>query len=152
MTFVEADLAGNSTPDVYIQISGLQTLTAANFALTAAQSSADLANGAALSVSTIRSASSPTEYSYTNVIGRPYSSFQSIYATCMTLSANDLNFSSTANELDLLSNGLDDQPRLRRGKRSRSGRAPFRWPINQRNDRCERLRRRRLRLRRKFRQ
>jgi Peptidase M10 serralysin C terminal len=106
MTFVEADLAGDSTPDLSIQITGMQTLTAANFALTGAQSRADLADGAALSVSTIRSASSPTEYSYTNVIGKPYSSFESIYATCMILSANDLDFSSTANELDLLSNGL----------------------------------------------
>ena len=80
MTYVEADLAGDSAPDVYMQLAGLQTLTAANFALTAAQSSADMANGAALSVSTIRSASLPTEYSYTNVIGKAYSSFQSIYA------------------------------------------------------------------------
>ena len=106
LTYVEADLAGDSAPDVYIQLNGLQTLTAANFALTAAQSVADLANGAALSVSTIRSASSPTEYSYTNVIGKAYSSFQSIYANSTTVSANDLNFSSTTNELDLLGNGL----------------------------------------------
>ena len=106
MTYVEADLAGDSTPDFYIRLAGLQTLTAANFALTAAQSSADMANGAALSVSSIRSASSPTEYSYTNVVGKPYSSFQSIYATRLDSSANNLDFSSTTNELDLLGNGL----------------------------------------------
>ena len=66
MTYVEADLAGDSKPDLCIQLCGLQTLTAANFALTAAQSTAALANGAALSVSTSRS-SSAFEYSYTNL-------------------------------------------------------------------------------------
>ena len=49
-TFVEADLAGDSGnywPDFEIVLTGLMPLTAANFALTAAQSTADIANGAA---------------------------------------------------------------------------------------------------------
>ena len=48
-TTVQAALAGDTTADFSITLAGLVPLTAANFALTSAQSSAALANGAALS-------------------------------------------------------------------------------------------------------
>jgi hypothetical protein len=48
-TTVQATLAGDHTADFTITLDGLTPLTAANFALTAAQSAAALANGAALS-------------------------------------------------------------------------------------------------------
>ena len=43
-------MADDSTPDLYIKLSGLQTLTAADFALTAAQSSALYGAGGAAAV------------------------------------------------------------------------------------------------------
>jgi len=108
-TYVEADLAGdsgNALPDVFIKLSGLRTLTAANFALTTAQSTADLANGAALSkVSTIYYGSA-TEDSYTNVQGRNYSSYQSFWSNWSTIAAENLNLSATANEIDLSGSGV----------------------------------------------
>ena len=45
-TYVEADLFSDSTPDLYIKINGMLNLTAANFALTAAQSAAATAPAA----------------------------------------------------------------------------------------------------------
>ena len=78
ITYVEADLAGNSTPDLFIRVAGLQTLTAANFALTAAQSNADMANGAALSVSLKARVGNVFDYFYQNVAGEPYSSYDAI--------------------------------------------------------------------------
>src|SRR5208283_6128288 len=54
-TWVEATLAGDTTPDLVIQMVGLYTLTAANFALTPQQSATDFANGAALADSWVRS-------------------------------------------------------------------------------------------------
>jgi hypothetical protein len=101
-TTVQATLAGDATPDLVFQIAGLFTLTAANFALTSSQSKADLAAGAALSFSTLRSGSA-NEYSYTNVQGRPYSSYQAIdYAS--EVAADDLNLSGSSNEIDLFEN------------------------------------------------
>ena len=49
-TTVQAALAGDTTADFTITLTGLVPLTAANFALTPSQSSADLADGAALSL------------------------------------------------------------------------------------------------------
>ena len=46
ITYVEATLAGESSPDLEIRLNGLLNLTAADFALTPAQSTADLAAGA----------------------------------------------------------------------------------------------------------
>jgi hypothetical protein len=45
VTYVEATLAGELTPDFEIRMSGLLNLTAADFALTPAQSAADMAAG-----------------------------------------------------------------------------------------------------------
>ena len=104
VTYVQADLAGNSSPDLVIQISGLQTLTAANFALTAAQSTTDMANGASLGVSATRLPGGLTDYHYTNVQGRSYSSFDAFYTNNTTRVADDLNISATTNELDLYGN------------------------------------------------
>ena len=107
VTYVEATMAGNSTPDLYFQLSGLQTLTAANFALTASQSTADMANGAALGVATIRpSTGCGIEYSYTNVQGRSYSSYQAFYSNSLTHVANNLNLSASSNEMDLSGSGV----------------------------------------------
>ena len=104
-TWVQADLVGDSSPDLVIKVSGLHTLTAANFALTAAQSTADMANGAALSFTRTVSGTA-NEYSYANVQGKPYASFQSILYGSAGLAANDLDFSSTTNEIDLHENGV----------------------------------------------
>ena len=48
-TLVQVALAGDTTPDFTLTLEGLTPLTAANFALTPTQSTAALANGAALS-------------------------------------------------------------------------------------------------------
>ena len=101
-TTVQATLAGDATPDLVIQISGLLKLTAANFALTSSQSKADLAAGAALSVSTLRSGSA-SEYSYTKVTGRACSSYEAI-DDGIYIAADDLNLSGSSNEIDLLQN------------------------------------------------
>ena len=98
-TMVEATLAGDTTPDLVIQLSGLITLTAANFALTAQQSTTDLADGAALGMTSVRSGDA-FEYNYSNVKGRAYSSYAGIKYN-NGIAANDLNLSGSANELDL---------------------------------------------------
>jgi hypothetical protein len=104
VTYVEVDLAsdaGNVTPDFTLTLSGLVPLTAANFALTPAQSSADLAAGAALTYSKVKTAAgAPTEYAYSNVQGKGYTSFESFYGSS-GLAADDLNLSTTSNELVL---------------------------------------------------
>ena len=108
VTYVEADLAsdaGNVSPDFTITLQGLLPLTAANFALTPAQSSADLAAGAALTYSKVKTAAgAPAEYAYSNVEGRPYRSFESFFGTsgwAPEVVADDLNLSMTADELAL---------------------------------------------------
>ena len=103
VTLVEATLAGDIAPDMEMEISGGPTLTAANFALTSAQSNAGLADGAALAVSSVRSGSA-TEYLYTNVVGRAYSSYASINNN--GVAADDLNLSAASNEIDLLQSNV----------------------------------------------
>ena len=101
-TVVQAALAGNSSADFTITLVGLVSLSAANFALTPSQSSADLAAGAALTFSKVQTAAgAPAEYAYSNVQGRAYTSYQSFYASTYSLAADNLNLSSTANELVL---------------------------------------------------
>ena len=102
-TTVQAALAGDITADFTITLEGLRPLTAANFALTPAQSSTDLANGAALSYTQVTTAAgAPTEYAYSNVQGTAYTSYESFYgSTYEDLAADDLNLSSNANELVL---------------------------------------------------
>jgi Right handed beta helix region len=102
-TIVQAALAGDTTADFSITLAGVTPLTAANFALTPSQSSADLANGAALSYKKVTTVSgAPTEYAYTNVQGKAYTSYESFYgSTYENLAADDLNLSSNANELVL---------------------------------------------------
>jgi Right handed beta helix region/Peptidase M10 serralysin C terminal len=116
-TFVEADLAsdaGNATPDFEIVLLGLYNLTAANFALTPTQSATDLANGAALTETKVKT---PTggmaEYAYTNVNGSyqgsSYSSYESFEVNdggFTVVGADDLNLSSTSDELRLFDPGL----------------------------------------------
>src|ERR1700677_2985200 len=102
-TTVQAALAGDTTADFTITLAGLVPLSAANFALTPAQSTAALANGAALSFSHVTTAAgAPTEYAYSNVQGRAYTTYDSFYgAGYENLEADDLNLSSSANELVL---------------------------------------------------
>jgi hypothetical protein len=102
-TLVQAALAGDTTADFSITIEGLVPLTAADFALTSAQSTAAIANGAALSYTQAQTAAgAPTEYVYSNVQGRAYTSFESFYgSTYEDLAAEDLNLSSSADELEL---------------------------------------------------
>jgi len=116
-TLVEADLAsdaGNPAPDFEIVLLGLYTLTSANFALTPTQSATDLANGAALTETKVKT---PTggiaEYAYTNVHGsyqgNSYSSYESFEVSdggFTVVGADDLNLSSTSDELRLFDPGL----------------------------------------------
>jgi hypothetical protein len=102
---VEADVVGDSRPDLEIRLMGDINLTAANFALTAAQSAADRSDGAALKISTARYGAG-AEYSYTNVQGKSYSSFQSLYTSGATDVADNLNLSASANQLDLYASNL----------------------------------------------
>jgi Peptidase M10 serralysin C terminal len=108
LTYVEASLAGDTSHDLWLSLNGLQTLTASNFALTAAQSAADSANGAALSdsIHAAAPATSDTWVSYTNVRGKAYTSFEALYFWGPNRAADDLNISSTANELILNDQGL----------------------------------------------
>ncbi len=90
-TLVEANLAGDMNygqigayqdkgPDLVIRLAGQVNLTAANFALTSAQSAADQRAGAALTVTKTTLSSGAYELTYTNVQGRTYSSFDEIYS------------------------------------------------------------------------
>jgi Peptidase M10 serralysin C terminal len=112
-TFVEADLAsdaGTQTPDFEIAITGLVPLTAANFALTPAKSATDVANGAALTDTKVKTPTgAPTEYAYANVSGGSYSSyevFDVVTGGFVLVGAEDLNLSSTKDELRLYDPGL----------------------------------------------
>ena len=101
VTYVQAALAGDISADFTITIEGLVSLTAANFALTPAQSSADLAAGAALAYSKVQTAAgAPTEYKYSNVQGKAYTSYDS-FGGSSGVAADDLNLSTTANALVL---------------------------------------------------
>jgi hypothetical protein len=115
-TTVQAALAGDNLADFTITLSGLVPLTAADFALTAAQSTAALANGAALSYTKVTTAAgAPTEYAYSNVHGRAYTTYDSFYGSGYeNLEADDLNLSSSANELAL----YDPNQTVTRGGRS----------------------------------
>ncbi len=112
-TFIEADLAGDSGnywPDFEIVVAGLMPLTAANFALTAAQSTADIANGAALTDTKVQTPTgAPLEYAYTNVKGTAYSSYEAfdvVTGGFLLLGAEDLNLSSTKDKLLLFDPGM----------------------------------------------
>ena len=112
-TFVEADLAGDSGnywPDFEIVLSGLMPLTAANFALTAAQSTTDITNGAALTDTKVQTPTgAPLEYAYTNVKGKTYSSYEAfdvVTGGFLMLGAEDLNLSSTKDQLLLFDPGM----------------------------------------------
>ena len=106
-TLVQATLAGDTTPDLQIQISGLVPLTASNFALTSSQSQADLAGGAALSDTHVYS-NSAVECNYSNVEGRTYSSYSSFSSSLYNgiIGADDLNLSAASNEIDLYQNNV----------------------------------------------
>ncbi len=103
LTTVEATLAGDATPDWETTLTGQVTLTAANFALTPAQSTADLADGTALSITAVRSGNAE-EYNYSNVQGRSYSSYSSVDWN-NGVAADDLNLSAASNEVDLFESG-----------------------------------------------
>jgi hypothetical protein len=101
-TTVQAALAGDITADFSITLEGLVPLTAANFALTPSQSTAALANGAALTHTKVTTpAGAPTEYAYSNVQGRAYTTYESFYASQWDLAADDLNLSSNQDKLVL---------------------------------------------------
>ena len=82
-TIVQAALAGDTTADFSITLAGPSCrTTAANFALTSSQSTAALANGAALTYTQVTTAAgAPTEYAYSNVQGRAYTSYESFYGS-----------------------------------------------------------------------
>jgi hypothetical protein len=98
-TIVQATLAGDTSPDIVINLSGLYNLTAANFALTAQQSAADLAGGAALAITSARSGD-VFEYTYSNVKGQAYASYAGIEYN-NGIAADDLYMSASSNVLNL---------------------------------------------------
>ena len=98
-TIVEATLAGDTSPDLVIDMYGLYNLTAANFALTAQQSAADLAGGAALAITSVRSGDA-FEYTYSNVKGQAYTSYAGIEYN-NGIAADDLYMSASSNVLNL---------------------------------------------------
>ena len=98
-TAVQAALAGDTTPDMQVDLTGHLALTAANFALTAAQSQAAMANGATLSQS-VTTGWPLTETQYGNVQGRAYSSYASIQSGSY-LVADDLDLGASSDEIDL---------------------------------------------------
>ena len=102
-TLVQVALAGDTTPDFTITIQALTPLTTANFALTPAQSSAALANGAALSYTRVTTPiGGPAEYAYSNIQGEAYTSYESFYGSGTPIvELDDLNLSSSANKLVL---------------------------------------------------
>ena len=102
-TTVQAALAGDTTADFSITLAGLVPLTAANFALSSSQSTAALANGAALTHTQVTTAAgAPTEYAYSHVQGRAYTTYESFYGSGYeNLEADDLNLSANTNELML---------------------------------------------------
>ena len=105
-TIVQATLAGDTTPDLQIQIAGLVPLTAGNFALTPGQSQTDFANAAALSVSHVDSGSA-LECLYANVKGKAYSSYSAFFGQWFgTAGVDDLNLSATSNQIDIDQNGV----------------------------------------------
>ena len=100
VTYVQVALAGDKSADLTITLMGLLPLTAANFALTAAQSSADLAAGALETYSKVQTSGASSEYLHSNIAGRAYTSIESFSGPGYgNLAANELNLSSTADEL-----------------------------------------------------
>jgi hypothetical protein len=100
VTTVQVALAGDTSADLTITLMGLLPLTAANFALTAAQSSADLAAGALETYSKVQTSGASFEYRHSNIVGRAYTSSESFSGPGYgNLAANELNLSSTADEL-----------------------------------------------------
>jgi hypothetical protein len=102
-TIVQAALAGDNSADFTITLAGLVPLTANNFALTSSQSTAALANGAALTYTQVATAAgAPTEYAYSNVQGRAYTTYEAFYGSGYeNLEADDLNLSAKENTLVL---------------------------------------------------
>ncbi len=105
VTWVQAKLAGDTSADMTIKLAGLLTLTPANFALTPAASAADAAAAAAMSVKYSTSGTA-REWSYSNVKGRTYSAYSSIWNGGSsynggTAVVQDFGFSSTSNQLTL---------------------------------------------------
>ena len=104
-TDIQVALAGDTAPDMEVVIDALVTPTAANFALTAAQSTTDMANGAALALPAISYGSNGAllrAYAYTNVQGGSATSYTAVYSSS-TLVADALNLSASTSELDLMS-------------------------------------------------
>ena len=106
-TTVEAKLAGDpstgmfgvSPAELTLTLSGLVSLSAANFALTAAASNAAASAAASLSV-TKTNVGQTYDYSYTGVQGRSYSSYQSIVTGGATVAQN-FNLSASSNQISL---------------------------------------------------
>ena len=105
-TLIEATLAGHSTPDLEIRVGGLQNLTAASFALTAAQSTTDLANGASLTTTRTAATGGNNEYAYTNVVGQAFTSFEEFYSNSSALVTEALNYSDGNEAVSLLGPNL----------------------------------------------
>ena len=104
-TTIQVALAGDAAADMSIVIEALVTPTAANFALTAAQSASAMANGAALALPTIAYGNNGAlmrSYAYTGVRGRSFSSDTAVYSSG-ALVADALNLSASKGELDLMS-------------------------------------------------
>jgi hypothetical protein len=98
-TTVEAKLAGDSSADLTFVIAGVAPLSAANFALTSSASKSAASDAASLSVAKSTSGSA-VAYSYKGVLGRSYSSYQSIATGGATVEQN-FNLSASTNQISL---------------------------------------------------
>ncbi|MBV8281246.1 MAG: hypothetical protein JO347_04180 [Candidatus Eremiobacteraeota bacterium] len=114
-TIVEANLAGDTSwgssssanyqsPDIVIDLTGDLTLTAANFALTSAESAADMTAGGALLDPYVKSGSA-FEYNFSNVQGRAYTSYSSVEYSGQ-VAADNYNVSASTNQISLSQNGV----------------------------------------------
>jgi hypothetical protein len=102
-TLVQATMAGDSSPDMQFVISGLIPLTAANFALTAAQSTATQANAFAMS-DPVTAYWPLTEYQYDNVKGRSYTSYTGVQEGSYLI-ADALDLSASTGQIQLFNPG-----------------------------------------------
>ena len=106
LTYVQAKLAGETTADMSIAMNGLYTLSASNFALTSAASTAAVTAAKALKVANTQS-NGVYESNYTGVIGKTYADYQTFwlggklaamnmdYGTASSITSNGLEIAQT---------------------------------------------------------
>jgi len=98
-TIVQAKLAGDASADIQITLGGNYTLSAANFALTPADSAAVYSGVSKLS-SSAKGSGNAIQHSFSNVTGKSYNSYQSVAVSQVVL-ADNYNMSASANQISV---------------------------------------------------